>query len=172
MGSDGVIDDLRRSHPEASNGSRWQLFTDRIMGGVSAGSMVRDVLESRAAIRMRGDVRLENNGGFVQIALDLAPDGRNVDASDWRGVEIDVHGNGEEYALHLRTAGLMLPWQSYRQSFKAEPRWQTLRLRFANFAPYRTDTPLDLRTLRRIGVVAIGRAFHADLAVGGLRFFA
>jgi hypothetical protein len=37
--------------------------------------------------------------------------------------------------------------------------------------PYRTDIPLDLRRLRRLGLVAIGRAFSADLAVGGLRFF-
>jgi hypothetical protein len=38
--------------------------------------------------------------------------------------------------------------------------------------PYRTDTPLDTRRLRRIGVVAIGRAFSADLSVGGLRYLA
>ena len=37
---------------------------------------------------------------------------------------------------------------------------------------YRTEGPLDTRRLRRIGVVAIGRAFSADLAVGGLRYFA
>jgi hypothetical protein len=35
---------------------------------------------------------------------------------------------------------------------------------------YRTDVLIDTRRLRRSGVDAIGRAFSADLAPGGLRF--
>jgi hypothetical protein len=35
------------------------------MGGVSNGTMVREQVAGRPAIRMRGDVSLENNGGFV-----------------------------------------------------------------------------------------------------------
>jgi hypothetical protein len=38
--------------------------------------------------------------------------------------------------------------------------------------PYRIDVALDTRRLRRIGVVAIGRAFSADLSVGGVRLIA
>ena len=52
---------------------------------VPKGTMVRDAIAGRAAIRMRGDVGLENNGGFIQIALDLSPDGGVVDASAWTG---------------------------------------------------------------------------------------
>ena len=167
-----VIDDLSREPPVSAIGTRWQLFTDRVMGGVSNGTMVRETVAGRPAIRMRGDVSLENNGGFVQIAIDLAPDGKAVDASPWQGVEFDVLGNGEEYGIHLRTEDLSQPWQSYRQSFRAEPQWKTVRFRFQEFLPYRTETPLDTRRLRRIGVVAIGRAFSADLAVGGLRYLA
>jgi hypothetical protein len=50
----------------------------------------------RPAIRMQGNVSLENNGGFVQIAIDLSPDGKALDASPWRGIELDVFGNSEE----------------------------------------------------------------------------
>lgn len=167
-----VIDDLSREPPFAAVGSRWQLFTDQVMGGVSNGTMVREVVADRPAIRMRGDVSLENNGGFVQIAIDLAPDGNAIDASTWQGIELDVFGNGEEYGIHLRTEDLTRPWQSYRQSFRADPQWRTIQFRFQDFVPYRTETPLDTRRLRRIGVVAIGRAFSADFAVGGLRFMA
>lgn len=42
---------------------------------------------------------------------------------------------------------------------------------FADFGAYRAEAPLDLSCLRRLGVVAIGRAFTADLAVGGVRFY-
>lgn len=140
------------------------------MGGVSKGTMVRDVVAGRAAIRMRGDVSLANNGGFVQIALDLSPDGGVVDASDWGGIELDAFGNGEEYAVHLRTDALAKPWQSYRQISTADPQWRMVQLPFDHFVPHRTDILLDTHRLRRIGLVAIGRAFSADLALGGLRF--
>jgi len=134
--------------------------------------MRREVVRGREAIRMQGDVSLENNGGFLQIALDLAPDGAPIDARGWAGIEIDVIGNGESYNLHLRTADVIRPWQSYRAGFVAEPEWRTRRLPFAEFEPHRIDAPLDRSTLRRIGIVAIGRAFHADIAIGGVRFHA
>ena len=167
-----VIDDLTQPPPRASNGAEWELIADRVMGGVSNGTMRREIVRDREAIHMQGDVSLENNGVFLQIALDLAPDGSSIDAGRWAGIEIDVIGNDESYNLHLRTADVTRPWQSYRQSFVAKPEWQTLRLPFAEFDAHRIDAPLDLSTLRRIGIVAIGRAFHADIAIGGARFFA
>ena len=167
-----IIDDLSREPPMAAIGSSWQLFTDQVMGGVSKGTMARDAIAGRAAIRMRGDVSLENNGGFVQIGLDLSPDGQAVDASAWSGIEIDVFGNGEEYGVHLRTDALTRPWQSYRHTIEACAQWRTVQLPFDDFLAHRTDILLDTHRLRRIGVVAIGRAFSADLALGGLRFMA
>ncbi len=165
-----VIDDLSREPPLATTGSRWRLLTDQVMGGVSEGTIVRDIVAGRVAIRMRGDVSLANNGGFVQMALDLSPDGEAVDASGWSGVELEVFGDGQAYNVHLRTDALTRPWQSYRQTFTAPAEWRTLRLPFEAFIPHRTDAPLDSRRLRRIGVVAIGRAVSVDLALGGLRF--
>lgn len=164
-----IIDDLSRDPPLSTIGTQWRLFTDRVMGGVSNGTMVREQVAGRPAIRMRGDVSLENNGGFVQISLEISPDGKAVDLSAWSGIELDVFGNDEEYSVHLRTSDLTRPWQSYRQGFRADPQWRTIPFRFRDFMPYRTDVALDTRRLRRIGVVAIGRAFSADLAVGGVR---
>lgn len=167
-----IIDDLGREPPLSTVGTRWQLFTDQVMGGVSDGSMIREVVAGRPAIRMRGNVSLENKGGFVQIAIDLMPDGKAKDASNWVGVELDIFGNNEEYNIHLRTDDLTQPWQSYRQSFRASPQWHTVQFRFQDFTPYRTDIALDVRRLRRIGIVAIGRAFSADISIGGLRYLA
>jgi Complex I intermediate-associated protein 30 (CIA30) len=166
-----VIDDLSRDDLVATIGTRWQLVTDRVMGGVSDGTLVRETVSGRPALRMRGDVSLENNGGFIQMALDLAPDGGVVDAGAWAGIELDVIGNDEDYGLHLRTDAVERPWQSYRQSFRAGASWRTVQLAFADFVPHRIEVPLDIRRLRRIGLVAIGRAFTADLAVGGVRFY-
>jgi hypothetical protein len=166
-----VIDDLSRESPIASIGPSWQLFTDRVMGGVSQGILIRDIVAGRPGMRMRGVVSLENNGGFVQMSLDLKASPGAFDASAWRGVELDVIGDAEVYNLHLRTVDLTKPWQSYRHTFKTEEQWRTIQLHFDNFLPHRTDIRLDRRRLRRIGIAAIGRAFTADITVGGVRFF-
>jgi hypothetical protein len=131
-----VIDDLSRRDLVATIGTRWRLVTDRVMGGVSQGTLVNEIASGRPALRMRGDVSLENSGGFVQMALDLAMDGGVVDASGWIGIELDVIGNDEEYGVHLRTDAVERPWQSYRQSFQAGPAWQTVQLAFADFVPH------------------------------------
>lgn len=170
-----IIDDLSNPTGLSALGTRWQLVTDQVMGGVSQGTLAREEVAGRPALVMRGDVRLENNGGFVQMALDLGrPDtagSRPLDARNWQGLEIDVCGAPQTYSLHLRTTDLERPWQSYRQGFPSQPEWHRLRLPFADFRPYRTVAPLDLSRLRRLGIVAIGHAFTADLAVGGVRFY-
>lgn len=170
LSASATIDDLSREPPVATIGSVWQLVTDQVMGGISKGVMGREMVAGRAAIRVRGDVSLENNGGFIQAVLDLSPTAHVVDASGWDGIAIDVFGNGEDYGVHLRTDYLARPWQSYRQNFTASAEWRTVVLRLSAFAPYRTDTPLDKRRLRRIGLVAIGRDFRCDFAIGGLRY--
>ena len=49
--------------------------------------------------------------------------------------------------------------------------WQTLRLPFSSFVPHRIDEALDTRRMRRVGIVAIGRAMAAAIAVGGVRLY-
>ena len=166
-----TIDDLSRAFPEATIGTRWQMLSDAVMGGVSAGHMSRTVVHQRPAIRMQGTVSLENNGGFIQVALDLSPDGGAVDATGFTGIAIEVVGNGEDYGVHLRTSELRRPWQSYRATFTAGPEWREIALPFSSFVPHRTEAVLDLHLLRRIGIVAIGRAFAADVSVGSVRFY-
>lgn len=157
-----LIDDRSSDATESSLGTTWRVVSDTVMGGVSQGHLAVDEVQGRACLRMTGAVSLENNGGFVQASLDLAADGC-LDAAGYSGFELAVLGNGESYNLHLRTADTERVWQSYRASFVALPQWQTLRLPFAAFVPHRLTTALDVRQLKRIGLVAIGRAFSADL---------
>lgn len=147
---------------------RWQVITDTVMGGVSQGTLQLAEIEGRMAARMRGAVSTENNGGFIQIAMDLSPDGGAFDAIDFNGIAAELLGNGEAYSLHLRTTDLARPQQSYRHPLLAEPHWQVIQFPFAEFIPHRTDVPFDARKLRRIGLVAIGREFDADLSVARL----
>lgn len=166
-----MLDDVGELAPATALGSSWTLFTDQVMGGLSAGSLVVATMDGRRALRLQGTVSLANDGGFVQMSLDLGRGGGAFDASAWRGIELDVQGNGEIYGAHLRTVDLVRPWQSYRRSFAAPACWTTIRLPFASFVAHRVATSLDVSRLRRIGLVAIGRAFTADLSLAGLRLY-
>ncbi|MDH3580722.1 MAG: CIA30 family protein [Hyphomicrobiales bacterium] len=86
-------------------------------------------------------------------------------------IRLIVRGNDEQYSLHLRTPDNVRPWQFYRTQFNAGPDWKTLDIPFSVFTPYRLDAPLDITHLLRIGLIAIGRAFYADLAVSELGFY-
>jgi hypothetical protein len=162
---------MRPMPPELWPAEGWRLITDTVMGGVSRGTLKHETIAGRNTLRMRGMVSTENNGGFIQIALDLDPKNGFADASAFTGIVVDVLGNGETYGAHLRTTAISRPQQSYRQSFVATARWQTICLPFSDFTPHRIDAPLDIARLRRIGLVAIGRAFAADLAVARLAFY-
>lgn len=141
------------------------------MGGVSTGRMHGRTVQGRAAFVLSGDVSLDNNGGFIQMAADFEADGALYDASAHTGIELDMCGNGERYDVRLRTDALTRPWQSFRTDVATTPDWQTVRLAFDQFAPHKTDAIFDLARLRRIGILAIGRVFHAQVALGGLRFY-
>lgn len=150
---------------------KWEYVADRVMGGVSKGGMRKEMFRGRTATVLHGDVSLENNGGFVQVAFDLLPDGTGFDARDWDGIAIDVCGNDTIYDLRLRTDQLTKPWQSFRTAFTAKPEWQTLRIPFDAVVSHKTDAIFDPAQLRRIGILAIGREFTAEVAVAGARLY-
>ena len=160
-----VIDDGSREDLVSALGTRWRAVDDRVMGGVSEARLRREMVDGRRCLHLSSEVRLDNSGGFVQMALDLSANGRTIDASGFASVRLVVRGNRERYAVHLRTADVTRPWQSYRAHFDAGLQWREVRLPFADFAAHRVGAPLDLTRLRRLGIVAIGRAFHADVAV-------
>ena len=165
-----LIDNFIRNDLTSCLGTQWRGASDQVMGGVSKASITIDHIDGRNGLRLRGDVRLDNNGGFIQATLDLANAGGAFDVSPYSGLQFFVRGNDEEYAIHLRTTDCVHPWQSYRTQFWASPTWERLDFPFDAFFPYRLKAPLETANLRRIGLVAIGRPFKADVMISQLRF--
>lgn len=80
--------------PFTSSGSEWVGITDRVMGGVSTGSITREVILGKECNVLRGQVSTKNNGGFIQMATDLALDPSvdvYVDAEEFDGVEVEIY---------------------------------------------------------------------------------
>jgi hypothetical protein len=149
----------------------WKYISDNVMGGISQGSITSGNVQGRPATRLNGQISLDNNGGFIQMALNLTDNSVPFDASIWIGIEIDVLGNGETYDLRLRTDELTRPWQSFRSEFTAPKQWKTIRVLFTDMKPHRTDIKFNPSHLSRIGILAIGRIFNADIAVSEVRLY-
>ena len=166
-----LIDDFSGSKGVSSFGSQWRMFTDQVMGGVSTADWDYETIDGRRCVRLRGDVSLANNGGFVQIALPLNKDGRPFDASAFKGVRLWTRGNGEDYHIHLRSSDSRRPWQYYGAKFVANETWQMIDLPFSDFKPENLRSELKTDRLVRIAVVAIKKEFKADVAVARLEFY-
>lgn len=152
--------------------ARWRGFSDRVMGGVSDATFGRATVAERPCLRLTGRVTRDSGGGFIQMALDLATRGADFDGSAYVGVELLVYGNDEDYNCHVRTADCGWYDQSYRATFRAAPRWQTLRLPWTAFTPNELTVPLNPAKLQRIALLGWMREFTADIALAEMALYA
>ena len=166
-----LIDDFSKKNFVSAVGTSWVGVTDKVMGGVSEAKIETKTINQRRCLHLTGDVRVENNGGFIQAALNLSKDNNIFDASLFSGIRLTIYGNNEKYSIHLRTLDNNRPWQSYRAHFMAKSMWHVIELPFESFKPYRLQTKLDIKRLKRIGLVAIGHPFSADLAISNIEFY-
>ncbi|MEB3238445.1 MAG: CIA30 family protein [Candidatus Sericytochromatia bacterium] len=153
-------------------GTRWMAFTDRVMGGLSDAEVRYDTIDGRACLHLEGTVRLENRGGFIQVALPLVTREHPFDATHLRGVRLLVRGVGAPFQVHLRSLQQRRPWEHYCAEAWAPAAWTTIDLPFAAFHPEMTTGILDLSRLTRIGIVLGKRPGPASLAVGAVGFHA
>jgi hypothetical protein len=159
-----TVEDFQ-AQPEA----RWRFFADTVMGGVSTGQVSFRSEDGNTFARMTGRVSTANNGGFIQMRMDLpsaAPD-------DAQGVRLIVRGNNQQYFIHLRTGGTILPWQYYQADFDVTGRWTEVRLPFIAFeASGRMMRSVPRPDgLKSLGVVAFGRDHDAEIDVREVGFY-
>ena len=160
-----LIDDFSRGDGVSALGTRWQGFSDRVMGGRSDLSAALVEGESGPALAMSGRVRLDNNGGFIQVRLPLSATGP-FDARAFRAIALRVRGQPGAYYLHLRSRATRLPWQYYRAPLAVTADWETVEVPMDRFTPQSLSTPLDPASLQSLALVAYGEAFDAHLEVG------
>ena len=166
-----LIDDFSNTTRKSVLGNQWRTFSDGVMGGRSTATSGYETLKGRPSLRLQGSVSLENNGGFIQVALSLVKGGDYFDACKFKGVRLWVLGNGETYHVHLRSNQTRRPWQYYGAPFKTNGDWQKIDIPFKNFQPENLGEQLDTRRLSRIAVVAIKKNLEADIAVARFEIY-
>ena len=163
IGENILIDDFSKNSQ-----NKWQFFTDQVMGGVSEGyaSIVSE--NNEQYVRLEGSVSTANNGGFIQIRADISSGKKEAN-----GIIIKAKGNGEEYYIHLRTGGTVLPWQYYQVSFPTSKNWSEIRLPFESFE--RSSSWISKKItgdkIKTIGIVAYGKDHNAKLDVSYISFY-
>jgi peptide methionine sulfoxide reductase msrA/msrB len=166
-----LIDDFSSKGSKNNFGTNWDFVSDRVMGGISSGKIDFISEDERSSMHMTGAVSLDNNGGFIQVRTGFNPKDRNFDTRRFAGIKLKVKGNGQTYAVNLRTSQTRLPWQYYQAVFSTNGQWQEIKIPFTLFKPYSLASPLNTRTLKSIAVAAMGREFQADIFVDEIAFY-
>jgi hypothetical protein len=165
-----LIDDF--SGQTSTLGTRWEGFTDQVMGGASVMDSGVELLGAESLLHLRGSVSLKNNGGFIQVRLQLKPDGKPFDAGGYAGVALRVRGRGPGYYVHLRTTRTVFPWSFYGQEFPVTEDWTTVFLPFGEFrSENMASSRVDPRKLVSVAIVAAKREFSADLYIDSISWY-
>ena len=171
-----IVDDMKNQSgiPDEefceSGNAKWCFVTDKVMGGISEGSLEFIKESDTYFYRMTGDLSLENNGGFIQFRTKIEnhPKGKS-----FRGVRLRVRGNNNEYTVHIRTKYLFLPWQYYESAFQATEKWTTIELPFKSFkkSNFYQPSSVSSQDINTIGIVAIGREFKAQIDLASIELY-
>lgn len=144
---------------------RWYTVNDDVMGGISK-SNVR--LNDDGTATFRGQVSLENNGGFASIRAVI----ENSFENDYKGVMLYVKGDGKIYSVRFRT-NKSFDGYAYQAKIKTEQdKWMEFKLPFKDFIPtYRgytlRDKPaLESKDISQIGIMIADKqsgSFETDI---------
>jgi hypothetical protein len=134
---------------KTSDISDWYVINDGVMGGLSKGVME---LSPDGHGVFRGDVRLENNGGFSSIRHSFEK--KNI--SDYTHLVLRVKGDGKRYQFRLKSS--RNEYYSYVSYFQTSNQWETLRIPLGEMYPVfrgnRLNLPLYTGTqLEEIGIL-------------------
>ena len=114
----------------------WQVVDDIVMGGKSNGSLS---LSENGNGLFKGNVSIENNGGFSSIRLNTKKIKINVGGN----IILNVKGDGHEYQLRIK--GSRFDRHSFIFNFKTSGEWETISIPLnkmtASFRGYAVGLP-------------------------------
>ena len=176
MAENMIIDDMKNQSGKPDEefceggNAKWCFVTDKVMGGISKGSLDFKKENEIYFYRMTGELSLENNGGFIQFRTKIE---NHPKEKNYKGVRLRVRGNNNEYAIHIRTKYLLLPWQYYESTFQATDEWSTIELPFSSFekSNFYQPSSVSSQDIKTIGIVAIGREFEAQIDLASIELY-
>jgi hypothetical protein len=166
-----AVEDL--SFPfNSDSGKYWQYISDQVMGGVSVGKVTLEQDGEMYYARLTGNVSTRNYGGVIQLRTGISFANSEKDGKNLQGVRLNVRGNGETYDIHIITNDMAYYGDFYSATFQADSDWKMIDLPFNTFERKRSNnTKLDAQNITRLGIVAYGREYVADISVSTIEFY-
>ena len=162
----------------------WKYFSDQVMGGVSEGQVSLEQDGEKVFIRLSGNVRTDNNGGFIQLRTSTSLSNKPLmfnllhnskkEGKKLKGIRLKVKGNGEKYHIFIQTTIFYrLPTGYKIATFDTSPNWETVEIPFNNFKKLKDniDSNINAKDIKTFGIVAYGRDVKSDLSVSSIEFY-
>lgn len=113
----------------------WTIVNDVVMGGRSTSSIT---INSEGNAVFKGEVSLENNGGFSSLRHRF----EKIEISDFSKVKIRLKGDGKRYQFRIKPS--MFNQYSYVYHFQTNGDWQTIEINLTEFTPVFRGRKLDM----------------------------
>ena len=152
------------TNPAAMRG--WQVEDDVVMGGRSQGTLSRD---PAGHLVFRGEVSLENNGGFSSIQNNFDP----IDVSKYQHAIIRLKGDGKDYRFLVEAEKDARHY--YVAEFTTNGDWQEIKIPLRTMYPMRRGDRLAIpdysaETLSQVRfMIANRRAESFQLEIASIR---
>lgn len=128
------------------NNRDWYVVNDGVMGGLSSGTLI----ETQSSIIFKGQVSLENNGGFASIRSPYA----NYNLSKYETIEIKYRSSGYDFAITLQNHKMYFKPNYKHDLPNTDGEWQTVSLKMSDFSAYtlgrKLNYNLDKKTQKEI----------------------
>jgi NADH dehydrogenase [ubiquinone] 1 alpha subcomplex assembly factor 1 len=151
------------AEPAAMRG--WQVEDDGVMGGVSRGNIIHD---KAGHLIFRGEVSLENNGGFSSIQNNFDP----IDVSKYQHAILRLKGDGKDYRFIVESDPKARHY--YLTEFATGGDWQEIKIPLRKMYPVRrgdrlniADYPAETMSQVRL-MIANGRAESFQLEIASI----
>ena len=140
--------------------SDWFVVLDGVMGGLSTGELIK----TENSFVLKGEVSLENNGGFASLRSSY----KTYDLSGFTSVTIRYRSTGQDFGFTLNKYKRF--WQpNFKVNLpQTDGKWEEIELVLKDFSRYRlgskiTGTPStnDLAKIIRLGFISNTKAATA-----------
>ena len=109
-----------------SNLRQWQVVNDAVMGGRSNGTLE---LNEKGNGIFKGDISIENNGGFSSIQLRLEAKKTDEKAA----ISLRLKGDGSDFQFRIKAS--TRDRHSYIYNFKTSGDWETISIPLSDMSP-------------------------------------
>jgi len=118
-----------------SNISDWRITDDVVMGGKSSGQFL---LDDKGHGVFKGEVSLENNGGFSSVKYKFEP----KIIADYNTIILKVKGDGKGYQFRVKSE--VNQRHSFIYKFETNVKWKIIEIPFSELYPVFRGRKLDL----------------------------